>query len=445
MLPILLSALTPLPLPVDPTSRLRAAEHLEAALERAASAEGAAAEALRVGIEAARGTLGPESEITNELRELVHGARFKALFAEDEGASWMADRIAIIVSDLRFEPVREADRPAGFPDYTPVGEIRIQHYPAYRAARAQMRDASGQRAFWALFRHIEENDIAMTAPVETTFGADETGLAEASMAFLYASRTLGSTDEQGSVDVVDVPAHSAVSIGMRGVQSAERVEDARRKLERWIDERPRWRRSGPLRTMGYNSPMVRGNRRYFEVQIPVTSATETVIDFTDPREAVRWQPVDDVVMGGRSASRLIGTAEGTALFTGELSLENDGGFASVRTGGERCSLTGATSLILRVRGDGKAYRLRCSAATPLGEISYYATFRTRAGEWMDVDLQLADFEPRWRGRPIEGAPALDPAAVRGLGLMIADEQEGPFRLELRSLRARARAATNPVQ
>ena len=126
------------------------------------------------------------------------------------------------------------------------------------------------------------------------------------------------------------------------------------------------------------------------------------------------------------------------MFTGELSLENNGGFASVRTAGERCSLAGARSVILRVRGDGKSYRLRCVAATPRGEISYQSTFPTRSGEWLNVELPLTDFEPRWRGRLITGAPALDPAAVRGFGLLIGDKQEGTFRLELQSL-AKVRA------
>ncbi|MHC4831495.1 MAG: CIA30 family protein [Planctomycetota bacterium] len=433
MLPTLLSALALMLPPVDLTPRLQAAAKLEDALERATSAEGNASETLGVGVEAARQALGPESEVANELGELQIAARFQALFAEDGGASWLAPRLAQIVSDLRFEPVREAALPAGFPDARPVGEIRIQHYPTYRAAYTETRDATGESAFWTLFTHIQNRDIAMTAPVETTFGAERTELAESGMAFLYASTALGRTGAQGAVEVVDVPALSAVSIGMRGVRSLERIEDARRKLERWIDERPGWRRSGSLRTMEYNSPMVRGERRYFEVQIPVTPSTEIVIDFADPSEAERWQAVDDVVMGGQSSSRLLRTTEGTALFTGELSLENNGGFASVRTAGERCSLADATSVILRVRGDGKSYRLRCRVATPRGEISYQSTFPTRSGEWLNVELPLADFEPRWRGRLITGAPARDPAAVRGFGLMIGDKQDGSFRLELQSL------------
>lgn len=160
-----------------------------------------------------------------------------------------------------------------------------------------------------------------------------------------------------------------------------------------------------------------------------------VIDFTRSDEAARWRVVDDVVMGGVSSSRVVPTADGATAFTGTVSLENDGGFASARTDGERCALEGATAVLLRVRGDGKDYRLRLRDDVVYDMPSRQATFATVAGEWIDVELPLADFELKWRGEPVEGPP-LDPAAVRSIGLVIADEQEGPFRLELAALRAR---------
>jgi len=47
---------------------------------------------------------------------------------------------------LAFEPVMEAPLPKGFPKWTPVGEIRIKHYPAYRSARTTT-DAGEEAAF----------------------------------------------------------------------------------------------------------------------------------------------------------------------------------------------------------------------------------------------------------------------------------------------------------
>jgi monofunctional biosynthetic peptidoglycan transglycosylase len=423
MLLTLITALILLPPLADLDNRTLAAEELEGALERSNRETGAgrsALPALDAGIEVASETLGPDSELAHELARLARGARFEGFLAGNDGAAWLADRLVGVVSDLRFEPVREAERPAGFPDYTPVGEIRVQRYPTYRMART----TSG---------HIQENGIAMTAPVETTFDASEPVLSESSMAFLYASQSLGSTGTRGPVEVLDVSAHSAVSIGLRGVERPRRIEDARQKLELWIAEHPRWRSAGPLRIMGYNSPMVRADRRYFEVQIPVKQRGSIVIDFSAAEEAPRWRAVDDVVMGGRSSSRMEATPEGTCVFTGELSLENNGGFASVRRAAEQVALAGASSVVLRVRGDGKTYRLRFRTKGGYDVPSYQADFETVAGEWIDVTLDLVDFELKWRGRAVPDAPLLDPSAVHGLGLLIADEQVGSFRLELASL------------
>ena len=68
-------------------------------------------------------------------------------------------------SDEDFRPIKEAEMPQGFPGYTPVGQIEIKQYPAYRKAFA-----SGPAEFWLLFSHIKQNNVAMTAPVEMDYG-----------------------------------------------------------------------------------------------------------------------------------------------------------------------------------------------------------------------------------------------------------------------------------
>ena len=64
-----------------------------------------------------------------------------------------------------FRPIKEAEMPKGFPAYTPVGQIEVKHYPAYRKALA-----SGPAEFWTLFQHITRNHVRMTAPVEMDYG-----------------------------------------------------------------------------------------------------------------------------------------------------------------------------------------------------------------------------------------------------------------------------------
>ncbi len=143
-----------------------------------------------------------------------------------------------------------------------------------------------------------------------------------------------------------------------------------------------------------------------------------------------WYQVNDGVMGGRSSSAMRRSSDGTAVFEGDLSLENNGGFASVRTVLPEAALSGSSRLLLRVRGDGKRYQVRLRMSTGFDGIAYGAGFDTVADEWITVEIPLRSFEPSFRGRRPRGAPPLDPTNVRQLGVMLTDKQEGRFRLEI---------------
>ncbi|MBE0567345.1 MAG: CIA30 family protein [Krumholzibacteria bacterium] len=160
-----------------------------------------------------------------------------------------------------------------------------------------------------------------------------------------------------------------------------------------------------------------------------------MIDFAAPSSPA-WLPVNDGVMGGLSTSSLTVTDEGTGLFSGEVSLANNGGFASVRTVLGDHALGAARGIVLRVRGDGRPYRLRLRTDRGFDGVAYQAEFPTVAGQWQEVFCPFGDFVPVFRGRPVPGTPPLDPAAVRQLGLMIADQRAGPFALEIAWIRAR---------
>lgn len=80
-----------------------------------------------------------------------------------------------------------------------------------------------------------------------------------------------------------------------------------------------------------------------------------LFDFDTPEQARQWQSVNDGVMGGRSSGRAALTSERTLRFEGNLSLANNGGFASIRTRPSRLPLAGGDVLIVRVRGDGREY------------------------------------------------------------------------------------------
>jgi hypothetical protein len=173
--------------------------------------------------------------------------------------------------DTGFKPVVEAPLPDGFPTYTPVGEIDVKHYPAYRKA-----ETSGRVAFWTLFEHITSAGISMTAPVEMTYEKDGPPVGkERAMAFLYGKKNLGTPGQKGRVEVVDVPAATAVSMGMRGQRSDDVLVQAEQRLRSWLEQnKGKYEQNGPVRVMGYNSPFVARDRQFFEVQIPVREASD---------------------------------------------------------------------------------------------------------------------------------------------------------------------------
>jgi hypothetical protein len=153
-----------------------------------------------------------------------------------------------------------------------------------------------------------------------------------------------------------------------------------------------------------------------------------LLDFDDEADFSSWTPVNDVVMGGVSRSTFKPAEPGTARFAGTVSLENSGGFASVRTAPRAWNAAGAHAFVLRARGDGRTYKFTVRTDDGFDGIQYQARFTPPAGEWCEIRLALDSFSATFRGRVVPGAPPLDPARVRAVGFMISDRQAGAFEL-----------------
>ena len=149
-------------------------------------------------------------------------------------------------------------------------------------------------------------------------------------------------------------------------------------------------------------------------------------------EAARWHVINDGVMGGKSRSEVI-NYQPRLLFRGQLSLENNGGFASALCR-FRQGFGGIAGFRLEVRGDGRQYQFRLRADELPGGIAWRAIFPTD-GSQQTIDLRLAEFEPVIRGRIVEHAGELRPEDMRLLGFMLADQQPGSFSLEVQSIEA----------
>jgi NADH dehydrogenase [ubiquinone] 1 alpha subcomplex assembly factor 1 len=157
---------------------------------------------------------------------------------------------------------------------------------------------------------------------------------------------------------------------------------------------------------------------------------KSIITFANER--VPWLAITDAVMGGVSRAEMA-VSGGVGVFSGVVSLDRNGGFASVRSEAGDHDLSRYAGLEVRVRGDGKLYGLRLRTTAAFDGVSYQVEFVPEAGGWCELRFPFASFEPVFRGHPVSGHPPLDAAAINTFGLIISGRQEGPFRLELASI------------
>lgn len=161
---------------------------------------------------------------------------------------------------------------------------------------------------------------------------------------------------------------------------------------------------------------------------------QVLFEFAGADAAKEWQAVNDGVMGGVSEGKFKITDKKTLEFFGTLSLENNGGFASVRTKAKKLGLEKGDTIVAKVRGDGREYNLNLYLNKPLMAFSYRATVQTKKDEWIEVKVPLDKFEATSFGRPVKEAGAVKPEEVNALGFLLGDKKAGPFKLEVESIK-----------
>ncbi len=161
---------------------------------------------------------------------------------------------------------------------------------------------------------------------------------------------------------------------------------------------------------------------------------KTLFDFSGADAAKNWQAVNDGVMGGVSEGKFQIVDKKTLEFLGTLSLENNGGFASVRTKAKELGLEKGDTVVARVRGDGREYSLNLYLNKPLVAFSYRAAVQTKKDQWTEVKVPLDKFEATSFGRVVKDAGAVKPEEINALGFMLSDKKAGPFKLEVESIK-----------
>ena len=165
-----------------------------------------------------------------------------------------------------------------------------------------------------------------------------------------------------------------------------------------------------------------------------TFANIKLLDSAVKFSSLNWNIVNDTVMGGRSSSRWFSNSSTTSTFEGFLSLQNNGGFASVRHDLDKIDLTNTEGIYLKVKGDGRKYQFRIRSQASRWA-NYSQEFKTKEGIDQTFYLPYKDFKAGWRGRSITDLPVLTGKDIKGIGFLLGDKIEGKFKLEVTDIAA----------
>lgn len=155
-----------------------------------------------------------------------------------------------------------------------------------------------------------------------------------------------------------------------------------------------------------------------------------LFDFNAQSNLNKWLIVNDDVMGGKSKATFTMTKNETALFEGRISLENNGGFSSVRYRAGYTNIEGLNTMVLRVKGDGKNYQVRIREDND-DYFSYIAYFES-SGEWETIEIPLKKMYPSYRGRKLD-RQNFDGNSIVEFALLIGNKKAESFAIEIDSI------------
>ncbi|MFS4483007.1 CIA30 family protein [Hyunsoonleella sp. 2307UL5-6] len=157
--------------------------------------------------------------------------------------------------------------------------------------------------------------------------------------------------------------------------------------------------------------------------------TPSIFDF-NTTTIDNWIIIDDAVMGGVSSGAFKLDDQGNGLFYGTISLENNGGFSSVRNRSKTINVTGFSKITLRFKGDGKRYQFRVKHN--VNDKHSYVTHFMTSGIWETIEINLTDLQPKFRGKHLD-LPNFSHDTIAEIGFLFANKKAEPFELLIDSI------------
>ncbi|MHA7942866.1 CIA30 family protein [Formosa sp. 3Alg 14/1] len=158
--------------------------------------------------------------------------------------------------------------------------------------------------------------------------------------------------------------------------------------------------------------------------------SEIIFDFNKISTTDNWKVVDDAVMGGKSSGSFFLDPNGKGVFVGYVSLENNGGFSTVKYSFDRVSTKGFSKISFKVKGDGKMYQFRIKRKSD-DKYAYIKYFTSSEG-WETFQLTLSEMYPTYKGRQLD-MPNYDQDGIEEVAFLIGNKKAEDFKLEIESI------------
>lgn len=152
--------------------------------------------------------------------------------------------------------------------------------------------------------------------------------------------------------------------------------------------------------------------------------------FDKNNQQKKWYIVNDTVMGGVSNSNVSISEIGNLIFSGEVSTENNGGFAMTRMPLDVHFSDKSSKLVLKLKGDGKKYQFRIKSKIDQ-KYWYIQSFQTQKGE-EEIVLNLSEFYPSFRGYQLN-IDNFSGNVIKEIAILIGNKKTEKFSLEVEKI------------
>lgn len=143
----------------------------------------------------------------------------------------------------------------------------------------------------------------------------------------------------------------------------------------------------------------------------------------------KWRIVNDGVMGGLSSSK-VNVEDDKIIFSGNVSLENNGGFASLRSPVKDYNFENFSGIEIKIKGDGKRYSISMKETTYFSGYFYTSTFETKKDEWITIKIPFDQFKLYYFGKETKSNKKIPLNKIKEISFLIGDKQEGKFLSEI---------------